>query len=129
MGLAKKPRQSPSKPHQHYEFFGPHGPAVLTLALPAVIYGLVYGCNAGGCLKLYPQFSVPGWPPGTPLYTHSAMAAYLAWFFGLTALHLILPGRKVQGVALQDGSRLTYRLNGECTPHAGPLCSQGGGTG
>jgi len=35
----------------------------------------------------------------------------LGWFFSLVALHLLLPGKRVQGVVLPDGSKLTYKLN------------------
>lgn len=112
-GGVRKPQQPRSRqPQQHFEFFGPHGPAVLVLALPVVVYGLVYSCNSAGCLQLRPTLRLPGWAPGTQFYTHEAMAVYLAWFLGLTALHLLLPGRRVQGVVLPDGSRLTYKLNG-----------------
>jgi len=37
---------------------------------------------------------------------------FVGWFGGLAALHLILPGKMVQGVPLPNGSRLTYKLNG-----------------
>ena len=33
------------------------------------------------------------------------------------ALHLVLPGKRQQGVPLPDGSRLTYKLNGRDTAH------------
>lgn len=41
------------------------------------------------------------------------MLVFLGWFGGLATLHLILPGKKVQGTPLPDGTRLTYKLNGE----------------
>lgn len=95
-----------------YEFFGPHGPAVLTLVLPAVIYGLVYTCNSSGCLELWPQLRIPGFPSGAQLFSWEALQVYCGWFFGLVALHLILPGKKAEGVVLPNGKRLTYKLNG-----------------
>ncbi len=106
-----------SAQHQHqYEFFGPHGPLALIFVLPVVVYGLYLGCNVSGCLKVWPALSIPGLPAGTPVFSWEATGVFLAWFFGLVALHLALPGQKAQGVVLPDGSRLTYKLNGEQCP-------------
>jgi len=44
--------------------------------------------------------------------TFEALAIYVGWFAGQALLHGILPGRLVQGLPLEDGSRLRYRLNG-----------------
>ena len=97
-----------------YEFFGPYGPIAIMLALPGVVLGLVYACNAHSCLSLWPlPVSLPaGFPPNTPLYTHEAMVAVLAWFAFILALHLLLPGERARGAPLADGRRLEYKLNG-----------------
>ncbi len=100
-----------------YEFFGPHGPFLLIFVLPLTVYGLYFGCNATGCLKVWPTFSVPGFPAGAQLFTTEALGVFLAWFFGVVALHLVLPGQRAQGVVLPDGSRLTYKLNGASHTH------------
>lgn len=67
--LAKSPAAGGGKTskarHQQYEFFGPHGPALLVLLLPATLYGLMYACNEHGCLKLWPRLEAPGWPKPT----------------------------------------------------------------
>lgn len=102
-------RQPP--PDFHWEFFGPYGPALLVLALPAVVLALPWACNAGGCLRLWPELYVPGFPPGQPLYTHEAMAAVVGWFALVLGLHLLLPGTAATGVLLPNGRRLTYKLN------------------
>ncbi|GAX81135.1 hypothetical protein CEUSTIGMA_g8569.t1 [Chlamydomonas eustigma] len=100
--------------HESYEFFGPHVPGILVFVLPAVLYGLVYGCNSSGCLKInldsitWPSGSLP---PGMALFSLEALGVYCGWFFALMLLHLILPGSKAQGVVLPDGSRLQYKLN------------------
>eukprot|EP00199_Chlamydomonas_sp_CCMP681_P000824 CAMPEP_0119109460 /NCGR_PEP_ID=MMETSP1180-20130426/17922_1 /TAXON_ID=3052 ORGANISM="Chlamydomonas cf sp, Strain CCMP681" /NCGR_SAMPLE_ID=MMETSP1180 /ASSEMBLY_ACC=CAM_ASM_000741 /LENGTH=456 /DNA_ID=CAMNT_0007095217 /DNA_START=166 /DNA_END=1536 /DNA_ORIENTATION=+ len=108
-GISQK-RQQDS--HQHeYEFFGPHGPALLILVLPTVVYGLYATCNAGGCLQLYPSLVLPGFPAGAPLISWQAVAVVASWFLGLVLLHLVLPGQRVQGVLLPNGQRLTYKLN------------------
>jgi hypothetical protein len=116
---------SSSKPEKHhdskehhighqYEFFGPHGPALLVLALPIVVYGLFFGCNrSAGCLQLFPTLSLPGWPQGAQLYSNEATLVFLGWFFGLLALHLLVDGKRVAGVVLPNGARLTYKLNGK----------------
>ena len=70
------PRKTPGKrvpPPSHeaeFEFFGPHVPGLLLFILPAVLYGLIFGCNRDGCLLLSltsPYVSLPtkgvyGWP-------------------------------------------------------------------
>ncbi len=43
-----------------------------------------------------------------------ALAVYAAWFSGMLAMHLLLPGKLAPGTVLPDGSRLQYKLNGEC---------------
>lgn len=101
---------------QHdFEFFGPHGPALLLFALPAVVLGLVFACNGDGCLSLYPTLSVPGFPAGARLFSWEALAAFSAWFGAVLLLHLVLPGRRAEGVVLPNGGRLTYKLNGGWT--------------
>ena len=101
--------------HTDYEFFGPHGTAVIIFVLPAVLYGLFYSCNASGCLQLLPQLTVPGFPSGSQIFTLDALLVYFGWMAALVLLHVLLPGQKAQGVMLPDGSRLTYKLNGGCT--------------
>ena len=96
-----------------FEFFGPHGPALLVFVLPAVVYGLVFGCNAHSCLTLYPQFKLPGLDPSSKLFTTEALLAYIAWFGAVLLLHVLLPGKRAQGVVLPDGARLNYKLNGK----------------
>ena len=68
--------------------------------------------------SMHPHFPATRWVSGLPgglaaLYSTEAVLAYLAWFFGLVALHLVLPGRTAEGTVLPDGSRLKYKLNGE----------------
>ncbi len=41
-----------------------------------------------------------------------ALAVYVGFVAALFAYALVMPGRKVQGQPLRDGSRLTYKLNG-----------------
>ena len=116
---AKEPsaaKHSSSLNHtDEYEFFGPHVPFLLLFVLPAVLYALIFACNSNGCVSLYPMpiKPAPGFPSGSHIFSWEALAAYVGWFFGLVALHLILPGTLAQGTVLKDGSRLQYKLNCE----------------
>jgi protein-S-isoprenylcysteine O-methyltransferase Ste14 len=118
------PHPPTPKPKNPKQFFGPHGPLLLVPALPAVVLGLVYACNAEGCLSLAPLFlnrgdwraalaSLPGWPRSTPLYSHEALLAAAGWFLLVLLLHVLLPGKEALGAPLPDGSgrRLKYKLN------------------
>lgn len=108
-----RPKQQQRSHSPEFEFFGPYvGPLGIVLGLPAVIYALVYACNASGCMHLAPAFSIPGFPPGQRLFSWQALAVYVGWFALQVALHLLLPGKRRQGVVLPDGSRLDYKLNG-----------------
>lgn len=99
--------------HAHeFEFFGPHVPGVLLVALPLVLYGLIYACNETGCLSLTPVLSVPGFPDGSSVFSPMALFVYLAWFFGLASFHLLMPGAIAEGTLQPNGQRLKYKLNG-----------------
>ena len=112
-GANGRQRQAAAAAAHEFEFFGPYlGPLGIMLGLPAVCYALVYACNASGCMHLAPSFTIPGFPAGQRLFTWEALAVYCAWFAAQAALHLLLPGQLRQGVALPDGSRLPYKLNG-----------------
>lgn len=104
-----------SSPHGQFEFCGPRlGPLAIMAGLPAVCYGLVAACNASGCLQLRPRLLLPGWPAATPIFTWQACWVWLGWMAFQIALHLLLPGQRRQGTELRDGTRLTYKLTGEC---------------
>jgi hypothetical protein len=109
---SKQAGKAAAAAQQHYEFFGPHGTALLLVAMPLVVLSLPFACNVSGCMTLLPKFWVPGFPPGTRLYTHEGLAAVAGWFALVLLLHALLPGERAAGVALPDGSRLTYKLNG-----------------
>eukprot|EP00195_Chlamydomonas_chlamydogama_P012789 CAMPEP_0202893210 /NCGR_PEP_ID=MMETSP1392-20130828/2832_1 /ASSEMBLY_ACC=CAM_ASM_000868 /TAXON_ID=225041 /ORGANISM="Chlamydomonas chlamydogama, Strain SAG 11-48b" /LENGTH=461 /DNA_ID=CAMNT_0049577463 /DNA_START=21 /DNA_END=1407 /DNA_ORIENTATION=- len=103
-------KQAASSKHE-FEFFGPHGPGLLVLVLPVVLYALIYACNSQGCLQVWPSISVSGWPAGSQIFTVDALIAYVGWFAALTILHLVLPGKHNQGIVLPNGKRLSYKLN------------------
>lgn len=105
-----------------FEFCGPWGPVLLVFVLPLVCYGLYFGCNAHACLQIMPSLFIPASLPPAAFYSHTAMLVFTSIFCGVLALHIILPGKKVQGVVLPDGSRLTYKLNGR---HVDAMISAG----
>ena len=101
-----------------YEFFGPYlGPIALIIGLPALCYALVYICNSDGCISITDGPAgwkkLPGFPDGVKLFSWEACGVFLAWLLFQIGLHLMLPGPRVQGVRLGDGTRLTYKLTGE----------------
>ena len=98
---------------QEYEFMGPFlGPIGIMAALPLVCYGLVYACNAQGCLDIR-NMSIPGFPAQSQLISREAFLAIFGWMAFQTILHLTLPGQLVKGVTLPNKIKLTYKLNGE----------------
>jgi hypothetical protein len=108
------PEPAPAALPVHFEFGGAPGALALTLLLPLVCYALVRLSHSGGCLQLAPL----SLPPALPLSAYGSLAgaaAFAAWFLLCLALHMLLPGKLVQGTVLRDGSRLTYKLNG--APH------------
>ncbi|KAA6429999.1 MAG: sterol reductase [Trebouxia sp. A1-2] len=96
---------------QEYEFMGPTlGPIGIMAALPLVCYGLVYACNAQGCLDIR-HMSIPGFPAQSPLISREAFFAIFGWMAFQTILHLALPGKLIKGVTLPNNEKLTYKLN------------------
>lgn len=86
----------------------------MLLGLPAVCFGLIASCNPRGC-SLNPktwhsplEFVPAG---GRPFL--ASFAAVSLWFAFQAALHLLLPGPRIQGVELPEGrGRLRYKLTG-----------------
>lgn len=96
-----------------YEFFGPYiGPICIVIGLPLVCYGLVYACNAQGCMQLAPHFTLPGFAVDQKFFSWEAMGVVVGWFAFQIALHVLLPGQRHQGVLLPNGTTLSYKLNG-----------------
>ena len=97
-----------------YEFGGRTGNLLLLLFLPLLVYYL-YFClrfNGGdllplsvtaGALQAFGRSIVP---------TLRALWIYAAWLGLQALLQAVVPGRKVYGKLLADGTRLQYKLNG-----------------
>ncbi len=97
---------------QEYEFMGPFlGPIGIMAALPLVCYGLVYVCNAQGCLEIS-NMSIPGFAAQSQLISREAFLAIFGWMAFQIILHLALPGQLVKGTILPTKEKLTYKLNG-----------------
>jgi hypothetical protein len=103
---------APAKKQAHFEFGGPAGAVAIMISLPLVCYALVRFCHADGCLSLAPLAVPPPPEHGAVRASFAGTGAYVAWVVLCTVLHLLLPGARVQGTMLRDGSRLTYKLNG-----------------
>ena len=82
------------------------------VVVPAVIYYL-YFCVAFNDGALLPGSGSDGAGFFAAIVpTAEAFGVYVAWFAFQALLHVILPGRVVEGLPLEDGSRLRYRMNG-----------------
>lgn len=116
------------QPHIQYEFMGPPGAALMLVALPSLIFTLYFACNATQCVSINPfgDAFLQGRSPfaghsvlsftQTYLYSPQAIIVYLAWFALQVVLYFILPGKIVDGVALDaKDTRLKYPINGQHT--------------
>lgn len=108
-------KKTPPTKKKHYEFGGPLGATAMLFGLPAVCYGLIAACNPKGC-SLNPKtwHSPLEFVPGSSSSTSfiASFAAVALWFAAQAALHLLLPGPRIQGVLLPTGRKLEYKLTG-----------------
>lgn len=110
------PRSKPT------EFFGPAGTTVVTFLTPLIAYLLFFGCNGStGCPSLsvetYKQGFKNNWPSvNGKLWDWQAAAVYFGWYAFTVICWNVLPGDKVEGTVLRDGTRKTYNMNGEHIP-------------
>jgi len=84
------------------------------LGLPFGIWALFVCCNSQFMLSnpFGPSGLVLPDPASFVLYDHQSMAVFIGWNLCLALLWAVVPGKLVSGVALQDGSRLMYKMNG-----------------
>jgi hypothetical protein len=123
----RPPAASPSKPvkggntakKKHvYEFGGPIGTTINTIALPFVILFLYSACPNRGegefCLSGLDVSSLVNMPvPSVQgLMSWDALCIYVAWFGSLVVLERVLPYSEGHGIKLASGERLSYRING-----------------
>jgi delta14-sterol reductase len=81
---------------------------VVLLLLPALTYYLWIRVRTGGALAPLS----PALLGRIPAPTLPAVGLYLAWLGWQLALYRALPGRRVAGAPLADGTRLAYPMNG-----------------
>jgi hypothetical protein len=102
----------PAPTKQRLEFGGTPGNVSLILGLPLVTLYLYFALRYNGARLLpgpesewaaFGQSLVPTW---------RAAGIYAGWLVLQAGLQAFLPGRRVRGVALPDGGRLEYRMNG-----------------
>ncbi|KAG6891382.1 hypothetical protein C0992_008093 [Termitomyces sp. T32_za158] len=101
-----------------YDFFGPPGALFVTLTVPAITYGLYFGCSeTNGCTpnlsaipdQIVASVTSPDW--WASLWDTQAFLIYLAWYAYTVVAWLILPGDWVEGTTLRTGEKKSYKLN------------------
>ncbi|KAK7207399.1 ergosterol biosynthesis ERG4/ERG24 [Myxozyma melibiosi] len=98
---ASSPKPELNPKTTHVEFSGVPGALGISIGLPILIYVLYYAIE--GPEKFESLRNV---------FDVEALAAYLAWFFGLVVLFYIVPGPVLEGTVLRDGTTLMYKMNG-----------------
>lgn len=101
------------------EFGGVLGALSISLGLPALICFLYFCCNENYTVegvsldlaKIKSQALAIDWTNDIFL-NYLNWKFYLSWFFGLLALDLVVPGQRLHGTTLVDGTKLEYKING-----------------
>lgn len=106
-------------PHTtHYEFSGPLGALLISVFLPFLTVVLNQLIRPDyHIIGLFKNFSwIEIWnkldPLSNYLFSCELWTYYSVWFFSLAILDVTLPGKKLYGVELRDGSKLPYKING-----------------
>lgn len=104
---------------KHYDFLGPPGALLITLATPFILYAIYFACNetSGGCPAPLPTL----WPSlltavnsrdfWVSLFDLKAALAYLAWYAFCVVSWVILPGDWVKGLPMRNGQTKEYKIN------------------
>jgi len=103
------------------EFLGPLGTAFISLTVPLTTYALFFACNeVTGCTPTtldgwrHMANSWGAWPtPKGQFWDWGAAAVYLGWYGFCILCWRLLPGEKVEGTLLRDGTKKVYKINGE----------------
>ena len=103
-----------------HEFLGPIGTLGISIVAPLTAYLLFYTCNEStGCpptskhdwMKVRDNWN--DWPSVSgQLWEWKAVGVYLVWYAFTIFCWAVLPGEKVEGNLLRDGTRKTYTMNG-----------------
>ena len=103
-----------------YEFCGPIGATVITIAVPLVTYSLYFGCSQQhGCPPPWVSIKSPEildtlqepefWKS---LWDTEAAVMYLGWYVFCVVAWLVLPGDWVEGTLMRNGKKIQYKING-----------------
>jgi protein-S-isoprenylcysteine O-methyltransferase Ste14 len=114
------PAASPAPAHHgdHYEFGGPYlGPAGIIVGLPLLTYAYAKYCGgpSGGAwpnVDLLSLTPASVWAGIQDTWSTEAFLIYTCYWLFQAVLYLVLPGARVPGITLSDGSRLLYPMNG-----------------
>lgn len=102
----------------HFEFSGAFGALAISVFLPLFTIFLNQLIRPDyHVVGLFKNFSwVEVWNNLKPLHYYiksgELWTYYITWFSSLAILDVLLPGTKLSGVELRDGTRLPYKING-----------------
>jgi len=122
-GRREKRTPSTSPHHDHFEFGGPLGAALLPVVLVSTIYFLFFGANGkcvvnvsslldGTGIKCVQQQvnSLSAYDLFVPSF--DTMSWVVGWFMFQVLLERLLPGDICDGTVLRNGEKLKYNVNG-----------------
>lgn len=105
---------TPSRKRQKADFGGRAGNLALLVALPLLTFGLWAAVRLNDGSVFLWRIGAEGWrAAAAQLLPNGTDAAVAFGWIALQALfQALLPGRRVEGRTLPDGTRLSYRMNG-----------------
>src|SRR5262245_12141057 len=109
---ASPPKNAEKRAPKH--FGGPVGALCMMIALPALVYYL-WICvhyHAGELVLPRSAADLRRLASLLPPMTPRAVVIFFGWLALQAALQVFAPGRWVEGLPLDDGTRLRYRMNG-----------------
>ncbi|XP_028409831.1 delta(14)-sterol reductase-like [Dendronephthya gigantea] len=105
--------RKPSK-GQSYAFGGPICVLFMMITMPMIVYATYFYCNKKKCYHLSEIFKNPKitLPSAKAFFDPQAAAVVYGWIAFQAFLNLLPLGKVVEGLPLQDRTKLKYRLNG-----------------